>query len=167
MRCFVAIDIDETIQAALADIQNTIRTDAHLEKGEATWVKPNLMHLTIKFLGEIADEQAPQVCKIVEEIAARHKIFTVEVANVGTFGKPAKVLWVGIGENSREIMAMQKDMEDTFAQAGWAERRPRVCRPSDAVPDKKFQSRKKAPPDRRPLCKRAAGQPENRRDLRL
>ena len=120
MRCFAAIDIDETIQTALADLQKNLRADAHLEKGEATWVKPNLMHLTIKFLGEIDDEQAPQICQIVEEIAGRHKTFTVEVANVGAFGKPAKVLWVGIGENSRELMALQKDMEEAFTQAGWS-----------------------------------------------
>jgi 2'-5' RNA ligase len=119
MRCFAAIDIDETIQAALADLQKNLRTDAHLEKGEATWVKPNLMHLTIKFLGDISDEQAPQVCQIVEEIAACHKAFAVEVANIGAFGKPAKVIWVGIGENSRELMALQNDMEEAFAKAGW------------------------------------------------
>ncbi|MDO8301740.1 MAG: RNA 2',3'-cyclic phosphodiesterase [Sedimentisphaerales bacterium] len=119
MRVFVALDIDETIQVALADLQKNIRANANLEKGEAAWVKPALMHLTIKFLGEIEDEQLPQVCKIVEEIAARHKAFTVEVANVGTFGKPAKVLWVGIGENSRGLMSLQKDMQEHFAQAGW------------------------------------------------
>jgi 2'-5' RNA ligase len=119
MRVFVAIDIDETIQAALADLQDNIRKETYLEKGEATWVKPQLMHLTIKFLGDINDEQSPQVCRIAEEIAARHKAFTVEVANVGTFGKPAKVLWVGVGENCRELMALQKDMEELFVQAGW------------------------------------------------
>jgi RNA 2',3'-cyclic 3'-phosphodiesterase len=119
MRVFVAIDIGETIQAALADLQKNLRNEAHLEKGEATWVKPHLMHLTIKFLGEITDDQAPQVCQIVEEIAARHKVFAVNVANVGMFGKPAKVLWVGIGEKSSELMALQKDMEEAFAQAGW------------------------------------------------
>jgi 2'-5' RNA ligase len=119
MRLFIAIDIDQTIQAALAELQNNIRTDARVEKGEAAWVKPHLMHLTIKFLGEIEDSRAPEVGRIVEHIAARHKAFSVDVANVGTFGRPAKVLWVGIGEKSREITELQKDMEERFAQAGW------------------------------------------------
>ncbi len=119
MRVFVAVDIDETIQAALADLQNNIRTDAQVEKGEAAWVKPNLMHLTVKFLGEIDDERAPDVCKMTQDIAARHKRFTVDVSNVGTFGRPAKVLWVGIGENSPELVTLQKDIEETFAQAGF------------------------------------------------
>jgi RNA 2',3'-cyclic 3'-phosphodiesterase len=119
MRVFVAVDIDETIQSALAELQNNIRADAHLEKGEATWVKPNLMHLTIKFLGEIEDERTQEVCATVEQVAASHKAFDVDIANVGTFGRPAKVLWVGIGENSPEMSGMQKDMEEAFAKAGW------------------------------------------------
>ena len=146
MRCFIAIDIDETIQAALADLQKNLRDDAHLEKGEATWVKPNLMHLTIKFLGDINDEQTPHVCKIVEEVAARHKTFTVEVANVGTFGKPAKVLWVGIGENSRELMALQKDMEDAFATAGWPKEAREFAGHLTLCRIKSFKAAKKLPP---------------------
>jgi RNA 2',3'-cyclic 3'-phosphodiesterase len=146
MRCFVAIDIDETIQAALADLQDNIRKEAHLEKGEATWVKPSLMHLTIKFLGEINDEQAPQVCRIAEEIAARHKTFTVEVANVGTFGKPAKVLWVGIGEKSSELMALQKDMEEAFAKAGWPKEEREFSGHLTLCRIKSFKAAKKLPP---------------------
>lgn len=143
---FIAIDIDETIQSALADLQDNIRKESHLEKDEATWVKPNLMHLTIKFLGDIRDEQAPQVCKIAEEIAARHKTFTVEIANVGTFGKPAKVLWVGIGENSRELMTLQQDMEDAFAQAGWPKETREFAGHLTLCRIKSFKAAKKLPP---------------------
>ncbi len=119
MRLFIAIDIDKKMQEDVGILQNRIRTKARLEKSDAAWVKPEQMHLTLKFLGEIEDECAPEIIRITNEVAASHKSFSTEVEKIGTFGRPAKVVWVGIGEKSRELTALQKDLEERLAEAGW------------------------------------------------
>ena len=53
MRVFIAIDIDETIRKDLRDLQAELQSKVDIEKGDAKWVNPNNIHLTLKFLGEI------------------------------------------------------------------------------------------------------------------
>jgi RNA 2',3'-cyclic 3'-phosphodiesterase len=119
MRLFIAVDIDKKMQEDVGILQNRVRTKARLDKSDATWVKPEHMHLTLKFLGEIEDECAPEIIRITDEVAASHKPFSIEVERVGTFGRPAKVVWVGIGEKSYQLKALQKDLEERLAAAGW------------------------------------------------
>jgi 2'-5' RNA ligase len=78
------------------------------------------MHLTLKFLGEIKDEQVAEVCNIVKDVAGRHKSFEVEVESVGSFGgRSARVLWVGIGQGNDNLLDLQKDLEQQLVVAGW------------------------------------------------
>ena len=75
MRVFIAIDIGEQIRKALADLQDKLQGKADIKKGDAKWVNPENIHLTLKFLGEIKDEQAVDVCKITRDVAGRHESF--------------------------------------------------------------------------------------------
>ena len=120
MRCFIAIDIDEQIRKDLGDIQDELRSKADVRKGDVKWVNPDLMHLTLKFLGEIRDEQSVEVCNITRDVASRHRRFDVDVETVGSFGgRSARVLWVGAGQNCSELMQLQEDLERQLESAGW------------------------------------------------
>ena len=120
MRCFIAIDIDEKIREALAILQKKLQSDADVKKGDVKWVDPNSMHLTLKFLGEIKDNQLAGVCDITKDVAGRHKNFEIDVESVGCFGgKSARVVWVGAGLNCEMLLQLQKDLEEQLASAGW------------------------------------------------
>jgi len=120
MRCFIAIVIDDRIKAALSDLQEKFASSADIQKGDVKWVGPQAMHLTLKFLGEIKDEQAADVCNITKDVAGRHKNFELKVESVGHFGgKSAKVLWVGAGQGCEQLLQLQKDLEQQLASAGW------------------------------------------------
>jgi len=120
MRCFIAIDIPETIRTALGDLQQQLQKKADIKKGDAKWVKPDSIHLTLKFLGEIKDEQVADVCNVVKDVAGRHESFELSIESVGCFGgKSARVLWVGTGEGSENLLQLQKDLQQQLALAGW------------------------------------------------
>ena len=120
MRVFIAIDINEQIRTALRNLQQQLQNKADIKKGDVKWVEPNNIHLTLKFLGEIKDEQVIDVCNIVEDVAGRHKSFELDIESVGSFGgRSARVLWVGAGEGSISLLQLQKDLEQHFASAGW------------------------------------------------
>jgi 2'-5' RNA ligase len=119
MRCFIAIDIDDTIRAGLGDLQRTLAAEADVRKGDVKWVRPEAMHLTLKFLGEIGDQQLVDVCREVGNIAGRHKSFELEVGSVGCFGgRSARVVWVGAGMNCPSLLQLQQDLEHGLEQAG-------------------------------------------------
>jgi len=93
---------------------------ANIKKGDAKWVSRDAMHLTLKFLGEIEDAKAAEVCEITKNVAAGHKSFELAVESVGHFGgKSAQVLWIGTGAGSDNLCELQKDLEQQLASAGW------------------------------------------------
>ena len=120
MRCFIAIDIDEQIRKALANLQNELRGKADIKKSDVKWVNPETIHLTLKFLGDIKNEQIVDVCNITGDVAGRHKAFELDVGSVGHFGgRSARVLWVGTGQNSDKLLQLQEDLEQQLDLAGW------------------------------------------------
>ncbi len=122
MRVFIAIDIGEEVRAALSDLQQQLQSKVDIKKGDVKWVNPQNIHLTLKFLGEIKDEQVVEVCNIVKEVAGRHKSFELDIQTVGHFGgRSARVLWVGAGEGKNNLLGLQKDLEQQLALAGWPE----------------------------------------------
>jgi 2'-5' RNA ligase len=120
MRVFIAIDIDEQIRRSLGHLQDELRGKADVRKGDVKWVNPDVMHLTLKFLGEIRDEQAVEVCNITRDVASRHRSFDVDVETVGCFGgRSARVSWIGAGQHCEELLQLQADLERQLESAGW------------------------------------------------
>jgi 2'-5' RNA ligase len=120
MRCFIAIDITEDIRAELADLQKQLQGRVDIRRGDVKWVEPEGMHLTLKFLGEVPDSGIVEVCNIVKDVAETHEAFDFSIREVGSFGgRSARVLWVGAGLDSPELLALQQDLEDELAEAGW------------------------------------------------
>jgi len=120
MRCFIAIDIKEDIRAGLTDLQQELAGSVDIRKGDVKWVEPEGMHLTLKFLGEVPDNQIVEVCNVVKEVAERHEAFDFAIKEVGAFGgRSARVLWVGAGLDCPELLELQQDLEDKLAEAGW------------------------------------------------
>jgi 2'-5' RNA ligase len=116
MRLFIAVDVNEAVRRQLALVQKQLRE--RLGGAGIKWVNPDLIHLTLKFLGEVPDQDVPRVCRVVQEAANRHSPFEIRVHGIGTFGKPARVLWVGVLE-SEKLAALASDLETSFEAAGW------------------------------------------------
>ena len=120
MRCFIAINIDEQIRKGLSNLQNELRRKVDIRKGDVKWVNPEITHLTLKFLGEIKDEQVVDVCNITAYVAGRHRRFELDVGSVGHFGgRSARVLWIGAGEGCESLLQLHDDLEQQLEQADW------------------------------------------------
>ena len=118
MRCFIAVDIDDGVRGRIGELEDQLRGDLGSEGGGIKWVEPDRMHLTLKFLGEVKDSELMEVCRTVESVAVEYAGFSIDVCKVGVFGRPAKVVWVGVDENS-VLEDMQSCLERRFGEAGW------------------------------------------------
>ena len=88
MRLFIAVDITNQVRKKIDQIQQDLQKKTGLKKGSVKWVRPDLIHLTLKFLGEVRDEAVTEVCRIVKETAEDHPAFEMTVRDLGTFGRP-------------------------------------------------------------------------------
>ncbi len=120
MRVFIAIDINDQIRNGIGNLQQKLSAEADIKKSDVKWVRPESIHLTLKFLGEIKDAQCVEVCNITEEVVANHKNFELDIESIGCFGgKSPRVLWVGMGAGSNQLRELAKNLDEKFTSAGW------------------------------------------------
>ncbi|MBN2245646.1 MAG: RNA 2',3'-cyclic phosphodiesterase [Candidatus Aminicenantes bacterium] len=110
MRTFIAIDLDENIKKELAAFINEM---CNLP-ASIRWTHSKGMHLTLKFLGEIKEDQIPAIMKLLENTTAFFKSFTLEFKGTGWFppgSRFPRVIWAGCQENEI-ILSLQQTIED-------------------------------------------------------
>ncbi|MBU1124599.1 MAG: RNA 2',3'-cyclic phosphodiesterase [Candidatus Omnitrophica bacterium] len=113
MRTFIAITLPQGIKEALSQVQNQLKKSG----AEVRWVKPENIHLTLKFLGEIDEETLQSVCAALEGISCRHRFYTAEISSLGSFPRnaSARVLWVGIEQGKEETETLSQAIEDELS----------------------------------------------------
>ncbi|MHB8875085.1 MAG: RNA 2',3'-cyclic phosphodiesterase [Myxococcaceae bacterium] len=116
MRTFIAIELEERLKARLEEALGRVRKLAP----EARWVRPDSLHLTLAFLGEVADAAVPQLEAALARVAARHPPLSLEARGSGTFGPLdcPKVLWVGLSGDLSALAALQKDVAGELSALG-------------------------------------------------
>jgi RNA 2',3'-cyclic 3'-phosphodiesterase len=93
-RCFIAIKIplDNSILKFLEFLKREFISS------RISWVKPENMHLTLAFLGEISDQDIRETEEILEEASSKFSRIDFEIKGFGTFGNSQNpgVLWLGL-----------------------------------------------------------------------
>lgn len=113
MRTFVAIELDLSIK------NNLLKFLRKLETGSKSvrWVKPQGMHLTLKFLGETPEKKIDQVKAVLDQIMKDYPPFLLRLKGTGSFpprSKIPRVLWVGVeheGTLDKIQIRLENEME--------------------------------------------------------
>lgn len=93
MRLFLAVNLTDDTRAAVWRATAPLRAAAP----SIAWVREDLYHFTVKFLGECASSQADQIRGAVDGVAARHAPLAVELQGAGAFPnfRRPKIVWIG------------------------------------------------------------------------
>jgi 2'-5' RNA ligase len=111
IRCFVALPLPAEIKETLIQEQNRLR--AAIGRGAVRWVDPSQMHVTLRFFGNIIENQSPEVTETLGRIAMAAASFRLETGRLGRFpetGLP-KVIWIGLGGDLHELKRLQEAIE--------------------------------------------------------
>jgi 2'-5' RNA ligase len=119
VRCFIAVEIGPSVRQALALVADDL--SKQLDSRAVRWVKPQNIHLTLRFLGETDSEALPLLGGCLDEVAAEIKPFGLSLAELGCFPNPRKprVIWIGVGGQAESLRGLQRSVEDRLAIAGW------------------------------------------------
>ncbi len=114
-RCFIAIELSREIKQALGAIQDELKKTVDGVK----WVRPDNIHLTLKFLGHIEKEVVEKTKDILGRAAGRTKPFLMKLSSVGAFPDPSRprVIWIGIDEN-KELSSLAGLIEEELVPLG-------------------------------------------------
>jgi 2'-5' RNA ligase len=94
VRCFLAIELTEATIVMLESAGSTIRALDPAWVGEK-WVSPGVMHVTLKFLGELDVNRVERIVSALTSATASHPPFSLRLASVRAVPRPerASMLW--------------------------------------------------------------------------
>jgi RNA 2',3'-cyclic 3'-phosphodiesterase len=124
LRSFIAIAVPAEIQEAIA--RSTASLKATLPKPLIRWVAQQNVHLTLKFLGDVAPANLERLAEAIRGTTASHETFSMLVGGLGAFPnmRRARVIWIGL-EAPTALAALYHGVEAAAAQMGYTlEERP-------------------------------------------
>lgn len=117
MRLFVALLLSEEVRNGLAAVQDElgVRCDG------VRWVRPELLHLTVRFLGEVDDRAVAGVAEAMSRGAADAAPFDMRIAGLGAFppAGAARIVWAGASDESGTMAAMERSVGANLDAAGF------------------------------------------------
>lgn len=116
MRLFVAVNLPDDVRASIHGTAAPLREAALPVK----WVAPDGLHVTLKFLGDVASKRLPEITTVLEGACAGAKAFPLLLSGFGAFPAPdrARVFWVGC-EPAPPLELLQDALERGFATLGF------------------------------------------------
>ena len=124
IRAFIAIELSDDAKRALTALIQSLRGR---RIDGLRLVRPEGIHLTLKFLGDIDASRVPRIADALAVVSARHTPFRLTLAEPGFFPNAdrARVLWIGVGGDMHQLRQLQRDVDETLAALGFAaEKRP-------------------------------------------
>jgi 2'-5' RNA ligase len=121
MRLFVALELPEDVKRQLATFQADLA--ARLDRSRMRWAKPDQLHLTLLFLGEVPANRLPSAEASLARVARGSPPLTLATQGLGAFPSPRRpsVLWVGVGGDVDALHALQQRVALELAWLGLAD----------------------------------------------
>lgn len=118
LRAFIAIDLPQPIQEAIEKQTSRLRQAAG--DGLVRWIPPQNIHLTLKFLGNIAASHMDFLKQLLHQTADSHQSFDLQIGGIGSFpnSKLPRVLWAGVHAPA-DLASLQKNIEAGAARLGY------------------------------------------------
>ena len=106
MRCFIAILIPPDLGRVLGEVQKKLR-------GNVKLVEPENLHINLKFLGDVDDSRIPLIKGAMDQAAASHQRFNIQLYGIGSFPHPTnpRVVWVGVNGDFSVQETLERELE--------------------------------------------------------
>jgi len=119
IRCFVAVDLGAPVKTQLAEVQRQL--SAGMPPGSVRWVRPESVHLTLKFLGNVPAGRIQEIASALRRASQPAVPFSFRVAGAGCFPNLSRprVVWIGVDDAGGALRSLQNAMEKALAPLGF------------------------------------------------
>lgn len=99
MRAFIALELSEEIKKEIEKLQKKLRKAG----AKAIWVKPEIVHLTLAFLGSVTPKELEIIHKVLDEIRLRP--LRLELGSLGCFPNPerTRIIFIDLQGDLKEL----------------------------------------------------------------
>ena len=119
IRCFIAIELPEELKVRLKQLEDQLKS---ARQSDIKWVDPYSIHLTLKFLGDVAAGKIAEITEAMQEAVKGMPPFCLETRELGAFPnlRRVQVVWLGIGGELDKLNQLQKSIETNLEIIGFA-----------------------------------------------
>jgi len=123
IRAFIAIPLPGSLLDRLVDLQRKL--ERRIPDRSVRWVRPEGIHLTLKFLGDTSAEKLPDIKQALAAVARHAPACSFAAGGLGCFPntRRPRVVWVGVQEPTGRLVALQEAIEEVMAPLGYAPER--------------------------------------------
>ncbi len=116
LRCFIAIDIPKEIKENISEVINLLSKYG----ADIKWVKPENLHITLKFLGKTQDLLISKIKEELSHVISLYNPFHIKIYGTGMFPavKRPRIIWIGV-ENSNVLISLKEDIEESMSMLGY------------------------------------------------
>lgn len=121
IRSFIAVPIPEELRETLNSISIQFRNRIKDRRTKVGWVKPEAIHITLKFLDTIDAELTEPILKGMGEAMRGVPSFVASLRGIGVFpnmNKP-RIIWAGVEKGEKDLCALQKRIEECLLKFGF------------------------------------------------
>jgi len=117
IRTFIAVDIPESVRDQIEEFQEKLKRF----RAEVKWVRPENIHITLKFLGDIEQSMVDIIDQRLKDAVAGFAPFNVRVYGTGVFpsARRPRVLWLGIDEGREILQRLAKCIDEEIYNLGF------------------------------------------------
>ena len=127
-RIFISVEISENVKRF---VHEHIKGLKKIQSGmRVSWVRPDKLHLTLRFLGEIEEALISRVRESVDEVAKKTPSFRLTLTKTGVFPnkKRPRVFWLGMQDYAGILPGLKKDLDERLEKIGF-ESEDRIFQP--------------------------------------
>lgn len=124
LRTFVALSLSPEVRRAIEALQDQLKrriAARRLPAGVVRWVDPEIIHLTLHFLGDILPERGGPITTALTVVARNIPHFEFQCGGLGVFpslNRP-QVIWVGVQDPTSWLMLLHEAVEEALASLGF------------------------------------------------
>ena len=117
IRTFIAIEIPETIQKKIGELQNSLKAFG----ARISWTRPANIHLTLKFLGDTDTARIDEIAARLQLAVASSPKFKITVTGTGAFPnfKRPRVIWIGAESEGDQLQTLAAQIDDCIKNFGF------------------------------------------------
>lgn len=118
LRAFIAVELGAEAAVAVRSLQREL-ADA-VPRGAVRWAKPDQLHLTLQFLGNVAADRVEALKSNLATTLAGNPAFTLRLDQIGVFPslRAPRVIWVGLAGDLPALAALQGRVADASRDFG-------------------------------------------------
>jgi 2'-5' RNA ligase len=126
IRAFIAVELPDDVLVHLESVQCGLRQSLGRVESAVRWTRPEGVHLTLQFLGDVPRTQVPDIERGLREACAGARPALVRTAGLGVFPNPnrPRVLWIGLEGDLQPLFDVERAIGQALLPLGYKPDKP-------------------------------------------